>query len=171
VARALRLDDATRRVKEVVMKLRRPWVVGALSLFPFYWVVWYYEVNREMRDYGRDRGDAALAKTRPWLSVLAVTLGGLVLVPPLVSEWRTVRRLDASERIAGAQVGPTPFTLLLLIVAWAFSWAGLIVSNSGVALALLLLGVAALIAASVLMQRRLTRLWTAVGQPPVAQVV
>lgn len=153
------------------MKLRRPWVVGALSLIPFYWVCWYYAVNREMRDHGRERGNEALAKTRPWLSVLAVTLGGFVLVPPLVSEWRTVRRIDASERIAGARVGPTALTLLLVVAAWVLSWAGVIVSNAAVALALLFVGAAALIAASVLMQQRLTRLWAAVAPPAVAQVV
>jgi hypothetical protein len=153
------------------MKLRRPWVVGALSLIPFYWVFWYYAVNREMRDYGRERGDEALARTRPWLSVLAVTLGGLVLVPPLVSEWRTVRRIDASERLAGAPAGPTPLTLCLVAGASAISWAGLFVANTVAAYALLLAGAAVLIAASVLMQQRLTRLWAAVARPAVTEVV
>jgi hypothetical protein len=153
------------------MKLRRPWVVGALSLIPFYWLFWFYAVNREMRDHGRERGDRALAGTRPWLSVLAVTLGGLVLVPPLVSEWRTVRRIEASERLAGTPVGPTSLTLCLVVGASAFSWAGVIVPSTAVALTLLLLGMAALIAASVLMQQRLTRLWAAVAQPAVAQIV
>ena len=153
------------------MKLRRPWVVGALSLIPFYWVFWYYAVNREMRDYGRERGDEALARTRPWMSVLAVTLGGLVLVPPLVSEWRTVRRIDASERLAGAPAGPTSLTLCLVAGASAISWAGLFVANTVAAYALLLAGAAVLIAASVLMQQRLTRLWPAVAQPAVTEVV
>ena len=153
------------------MKLRRPWVVGVLSLIPFYWVCWYYAVNREMRDHGRERGDESLAGTRPWLSVLAVTLGAFVLVPPLVSEWRTVRRIDASERLAGTRVGSTPLTLSLVVGASALSWAGLFVANTVIAYTLLLLGAAALIAASVLMQQRLTRLWAAVAQPAVTQVV
>ena len=59
-----------------VVKLRRPWVVGALSLIPFYWVFWYYAVNREMRDFGRARGNAALGESKPGLSVVAVRSAG-----------------------------------------------------------------------------------------------
>jgi hypothetical protein len=152
------------------MKLRRPWVVGALSLIPFYWLFWFYAVNREMRDYGRQRGDAGLAKVKPALSVLAVTLGWFVIVPPLVSQWRTVLRIDASERVAGSRSAGTSPIVCLLIGSFLVSWAGLIVAHALIALALSLLGVVATIAATVLMQRRLTRLWAAVGQPAVAQV-
>jgi hypothetical protein len=158
------------RVKEVVMKLRRPWVVGALSLIPFYWLFWYYAVNREMRDYGRARGDAGLAKVKPTVSVLAVTLGWFVIVPPLVSQWRTVLRIDASERVAGSRSGSTPLIVCLLGASFLVSWAGLIVAHVPTALALSFIGVVGTSAATVLMQQRLTRLWTAAGQPAVAHV-
>jgi hypothetical protein len=153
------------------MKLRRPWVVGALSLIPFYWLFWYYAINREMRHFGRQRGDARLANVKPAVSVLAVTLGWFVVVPPLVSQWRTVLRIDASERVAGARSTGTPLIVSLLIGSFLVSWAGLIVEHGAAALALSVIGVAGTIAATVLMQQRLTRLWTAVAQPASAQVV
>ena len=153
------------------MKLRRPWVVGALSLIPFYWLFWFYAVNREMRDYGRDRGDAGLAQVKPAVSVLAVTLGWFVIVPPLVSQWRTVLRIDASERLAGSRSGGPALIVALLIGAFLLSWSGLIVADGATVLALRLVGVVATIAATVLMQHRLTQLWTAVTQPVGAQVV
>ena len=153
------------------MKLRRPWVVGALSLIPFYWLFWFYAVNREMRDYGRAHGDARLAKVKPALSVLAVTLGWFVIFPPLVSQWRTVLRIDASERLAGSRSGGTALIVALLIGAFLLSWSGLLVADGAIVLALRFVGIVATIAATVLMQQRLTQLWTAVTQPVGAQVV
>ena len=152
------------------MKLRRPWVVGALSLIPFYWLFWYYAVNREMRDYGRASGDARLAKVKPALSVVAVTLGWFVVVPPLVSQWRTVLRIDASERLAGSRSGRTPLIVALLVGSFLLSWSGLIVADGATVLALRLVGVGGTIAATVLMQHRLMQLWTAVGQPSAARI-
>ena len=74
-------------------KLRNPWGVFALSIVTLwiYYVVWYYKVNRELRDYGF--GDS------PGTSLLAITLGGFLIVPPWVSWWRFFGRLrDAQER-------------------------------------------------------------------------
>lgn len=153
------------------MKLRRPWVVGVLSLIPFYWLFWYYAVNREMRDYGRARGDARLAKVKPALSVLAVTLGWFVIVPPLVSQWRTVLRLDTSERAAASRSAGTPLILALLVGSFLLTWSGLVVADAAMLLALRFVGLVGAIAATVLIQRRLTRLWTIVTEPAAVQVV
>jgi hypothetical protein len=146
-------------VGSAVVKLRRPWVVGALSLIPFYWVFWYYAVNREMRDFGRGRGDADLGESQPWVSVLAVTIGSFLLVPNLVSECRAVLRLEACERLAGTPRTSSALIFVLLVGAWL---AGLAVGFMGLSVPLLtvcLLGLSAFIAATVLLQRRLNRLW------------
>ena len=60
------------------MKVRRPWTVALLSILTLgvYSVVWYYKVNREMRDYGSAVGDNDLAGSKPRQSVFAVTIGG-----------------------------------------------------------------------------------------------
>jgi len=144
-----------------VVKLRRPWVVGALSLIPFYWVFWYYAVNREMRDFGRARGDAALGESRPGLSVVAVTAGSLVVVPWIVSVWRAVRRIEACERIAGSRPESSALVLCLLVGASLIGWVGVFLGHGAVALILTYSGIPLGIAATVLMQQRLTRLWAA----------
>ncbi len=145
-----------------VVKLRRPWVVGALSLIPFYWVFWYYAVNREMRDFGRSRGNAALGESKPGMSVVAVTAGALVVVPWMVSVWRTVRRIEACERIAGSRPESSALVLSLLIGASLVSWVGVFAGHGPVAIALTYIGIPAAMVASALMQRRLTRIWVGV---------
>jgi hypothetical protein len=146
-------------VGSAVVKLRRPWVVGALSLIPFYWVFWYYAVNREMRDFGRARGDVDLGETKPWLSVVAVTIGSILVVPNLISECRAVLRVEACERLAGTPRTSSVLIFVLLVGAWL---AGLAIGFMGLSLPLLavcLVGLSAFIAATVLLQRRLNGLW------------
>jgi Domain of unknown function (DUF4234) len=83
------------RVDGVSAKLRRPWGVFLLVLVTLgiYYLVWYYKTNRELADYGI--GDS------PGLSLLAITLGGLLIVPPFVSEWRYYRRISQAQARAG----------------------------------------------------------------------
>jgi hypothetical protein len=102
---------------------------------------------------------------RPW--VVGAPVADPVLLAVLVLRGQPRDGDQGRERRDEALA----LTLCLVVGAWVLSWAGVFVSNTVLALALLLLGVAALIAASVLMQQRLTRLWTVVAQPPVAQVV
>lgn len=152
-----------------VVKLRRPWVVGALSLIPFYWVFWYYAVNREMRDFGRSRSDAALGESKPGLSVVAVTAGSLVVIPWIVSVWRAVKRIEACERIAGSRPESSALILCLLIGASLISWVGVFVGTGALALILTYSGIPAAMVASALMQRRLTRVWAGVERPLTAE--
>jgi hypothetical protein len=145
-----------------VVKLRRPWVVGALSLIPFYWVFWYYAVNREMRDFGRARGDAALRESRPARSVLAVTLGAFVVVPWVVSWLRTIKRVAACERIAGHRPERSTLVVALMAGGTFVPWIGAFMSPGIAATVVSYSGVLVAIAATVLIQRRLTRLWRVV---------
>src|SRR5437016_2352868 len=62
-----------------------------------YYFVWYYKINNEARRYLRD------PSIRPGISLLAVTLGFFILVPPFVSIYRTagrVRRMQENAQIA-----------------------------------------------------------------------
>ena len=99
-------------------KLRNPLGAVGLTLITFgiYYFFWWYFINREMRDFGRARG-ADLGQN-PGNSVLAVTLGALIIVPAIVSMWRTSDRIQRTEEVAGADRpanGPIIFILLLLI--------------------------------------------------------
>jgi hypothetical protein len=71
--------------------------------FFIYPQVWYYRINRELRDYGESRGDAELSGSNPVLSVLAVTLGALLIVPPFVSWYKTTQRIKKAQALAGIE--------------------------------------------------------------------
>jgi hypothetical protein len=99
-------------------KVRNPLGVIGLSLITLgiYFFFWWYFINREMRDLGRARG-VDLGQS-PGNSVLAITLGALVIVPAIVSEWRTCARIQASEEAVGLESrasGPVIFILFVLI--------------------------------------------------------
>src|SRR3954447_20238632 len=99
-------------------KLRNPLGVVGLSLITLgiYYIFWWYFINREMRDLGRAR-NTDLGQN-PGNSVLAITLGALIIVPALVSMWRTTDRIQRSQEVAGVERGangPIIFILLLLI--------------------------------------------------------
>jgi hypothetical protein len=99
-------------------KVRNPLGVVGLSLITIgiYFFFWWYFINREMRDLGKARG-VDLGES-PGNSVLAVTLGALIIVPAIVSEWRTCGRIEASQEAVGMErrvSGPIIFILLLLI--------------------------------------------------------
>ena len=68
-----------------------------IGIYGFFW--WYF-INREMRDYGRAKGTTELG-TSPGKSVLAITLGALIIVPAIWSYVTTFKRVQAAQRLAG----------------------------------------------------------------------
>jgi Domain of unknown function (DUF4234) len=99
-------------------KLRNPLGVVGLSLITLgiYFAFWWYFINREMRDLGRAR-DTDLGQN-PTNSVLAITLGALVIVPAIVTMWTTSARIENAQYAVGMDrrvSGPVVFILLLLI--------------------------------------------------------
>jgi hypothetical protein len=99
-------------------KVRNPLGVVGLSLITLgiYFFFWWYFINREMRDLGQARG-VDLGQS-PGNSVLAISLGALIIVPAIVTEWRTCARIEASQEAVGIErraSGPIIFILLLLI--------------------------------------------------------
>ena len=78
-------------------KIRNPWLVALFSLITIgiYYLFWYYFVNREMADYGEaNKIDIGLS---PGMSVVAITIGSLIIVPPFVSIFHTGTRADHPE--------------------------------------------------------------------------
>jgi hypothetical protein len=92
-------------------KRRNPVAVWLLTLITFgiYGLVWYYKINREARDMG--------AGTSPGTSLLAITLGAFIIVPPFISIYNTGDRIAASQRAAGIAPTCNPLVGLLL---WIF---------------------------------------------------
>lgn len=97
-------------------KTRNPWVVLGLSLITLgiYYVFWYYFINREMRDLGNANG-VDLGQS-PGVSVLAITLGAFIIIPPFVSIWKTGRRMEGTQRTAGVSGGSGPLFFVLHII-------------------------------------------------------
>ena len=84
-------------------KIRHPAAVFGLVLLTLgiYYFVWYYKVNRELRDLGRATNAEERLGRSPGTSLLAVTLGGLIIVPPFVSWWNTFKRIEAAQALVG----------------------------------------------------------------------
>lgn len=91
-------------------KRRNPWGVFLLSLVTLgvFWVVWWYKINNELRNYGVDND--------PGVATLAITLGGLILVPPFVSAYRTADRIRTAQERSGAPERIVPVLALVLVI-------------------------------------------------------
>ena len=85
---------------EGTAKIRNLFAVALLPIITIaiYYFYWWYQVNRELRDYGRAKSTDEMG-TSPGSSLLAVTLGALVIVPALVSTYRGFKRVQAAQRL------------------------------------------------------------------------
>jgi H+/Cl- antiporter ClcA len=109
-------------------KKRSPTGVWLLTLVTLtvYWYVWYFKINDEARRYLQDES------IKPWVSVLAIFPGFLLLfVPVLVSAYRTGHRIKRMEERSGITKPVQPaigfllffltiITLLLLLGGGAY---------------------------------------------------
>ena len=95
-------------------KLRNPLGVVGLSLITLgiYYIFWWYFINREMADLGRANNEPKLGDN-PVMSVLAITLGGLIIIPALVSHWRTLKRIETAQNVV---LGSNNFSPVLLFI-------------------------------------------------------
>jgi hypothetical protein len=73
------------------------WLVWPLLTLGIYHFVWWYKINREARDF-----DENIA-VEPVLSLLAITVGWLIIVPPYVSIYRTGSRIGQMQEDAGME--------------------------------------------------------------------
>jgi hypothetical protein len=151
---------------DACVKSRRPSTVAVLSVatFGIYSIVWYYKINREMRDFGASYDERALAATKPWLAVLAITFGRLLVIPGLISVVRTVRRVQAVERIAWDAARPSGAVISLFVAASLLPLGASVHKVGGL---LALGGFGAFVAALTLVQGRLNAAWRAAGAAPV----
>ena len=74
----------------------------------------YYFVNREMAGYGEaNKVDIGHS---PGMSVVAITIGSFIIVPPFVSVFHTGTRMRLTRRVAGSPGGSGDLFLLLSII-------------------------------------------------------
>lgn len=110
----------------VQVKLRRPWVAFLLAIITFgiYYLYWYYVLNRDLNDYGRrlEQDENPLA-VRAGVALLAVSLGAFLIIPPFVSMFRTMRRIERAQRLGGVPDGERANPILgfvLFLIALIF---------------------------------------------------
>jgi hypothetical protein len=102
--------ESTAKIRSVV------WVIVlelvTLGIYGFFW--WYF-IHRELRDYGRAKGTTELG-TSPGTSLLAITLGLLIIVPAIISIFRGFKRVQAAQRLTGIEPINGWIGLILFIV-------------------------------------------------------
>ena len=80
-------------------------VIGLMFItLGIYGIFHYYFINKELAELGKARGTDALGDN-PMTSVLAITLGAFIIVPPFVSVWNTWKRQDAARKMFGVGEG------------------------------------------------------------------
>jgi hypothetical protein len=104
----------------------------AIITLGFYYWFWYYFVNDELKDIGVSRSDPKLGQSSPGSSVAAVTIGSMIVVPPLLSVYNYGQRIKRAQRLVGVdprhQINPVAAFLLafpggiLIIPAFVHYW-------------------------------------------------
>jgi Domain of unknown function (DUF4234) len=76
------------------VKARSPLAIILLYVVTIglYFLFWFYRVNKEAALIANDR------RARPGVSLLAVTLGALLIIPPFRSMYTTAQRVGAATR-------------------------------------------------------------------------
>jgi hypothetical protein len=93
------------------IKRRDPWgtfLLGIVTL-KIYHFIWHYMVNRERRDQSSDA-----IPVDPFGSFLAITIGWLIIFPPLISMYRTAKRVRRVQEATGAAKRISPLLALLI---------------------------------------------------------
>jgi hypothetical protein len=98
-------------IGDQVFKKRSPvgvWLGLPLITFGVYYFVWFYKINSEAKRYLRD------PSMRPGNSLLAILVGGILIVPPFIAIYRTGVRVQRMQANAGIQDRCEPWINLIL---------------------------------------------------------
>jgi hypothetical protein len=110
------------------VKIRSPWAVALLPIITLgiYHLVWWYRINRELRDFGRAKGyDLG---QNPTNSVLALFPGVIIIVPTLMTYWRGTKRVQGAARLGGREPINGWIALILYLFISIGFWAYIQVS-------------------------------------------
>lgn len=98
-------------------KRRNPLAVALglpLITLGVYYFVWYYKINNEARRYLRD------PSIRPGMSLLAITLGVFIIVPPFISIYGTAGRVRRMQENAQVPDRCEPWIALIFALLFRF---------------------------------------------------
>ena len=95
--------------------------VWLLSIFAsgIYGAIWYYRLAQELGQWSGGR-----IETDPTTSVLAITLGGCLLVPPWISWAGTFGRVRQAQQMAGLppKADTASGLLYLFLAGYGYKW-------------------------------------------------
>ena len=109
-------QEMTIRGTQDPVKVRNPWAVALLPIVTLgiYHLVWWYRINRELRDYGYAK-EQNLGQN-PTNSLLALFPGGIIIVPALITYWRGFKRVQAASGLAGRERANGWIALILYLL-------------------------------------------------------
>ena len=110
MAEQVQIPGATVKLRSIWAPALLPFVT--LAIYLFFW--WYY-INREMAEYGKAKGSNELGDS-PGKSVLAITLGAIIIVPWVLSTINTFRRVQTAQKMAGVEQLNGWIGLILIVV-------------------------------------------------------
>jgi hypothetical protein len=121
-------EEKTIRGTQVEVKIRNPWAVALLPFITLgiYGLVWWYRINRELRDYGEAKG-VDLGQN-PTNSLLALFPGGIIIIPALVTYYRGFQRVQQASGLAGKEEPNGWIGLILYLLLSPAMWAYMQVS-------------------------------------------
>jgi len=77
------------------------WLGLPIITLGIYGLVWWYKINRELRDFDNPQ-------SKPTNSLLAFLPGGLIIIPPFVSIFQAGKRIRQAQISAGLQPTCSP---------------------------------------------------------------
>jgi hypothetical protein len=83
------------------VKVRGPIWAGAWSITGFYAIYWIYVTAKDLSEYGRAKGRDL--GENPMMTLLAVTLGWIIIVPPIVAIYRQAKRIQQAQQMNGVE--------------------------------------------------------------------
>ena len=114
------------------VKVINPWVAFLLAIVTFgiYYIFWYGIRNSELNDFGfaasPEKNELAVS---PFLAILAVTIGWLLILPPFISQWRFYGRIGRGQELVGLEnrvshvVGILLFALAFFLLPFEVAYA------------------------------------------------
>ena len=98
-------------------KIRSPFAPALLPLITLaiYLFFWWYYINRELKDLGQAKGSDELGDS-PGKSLLAITLGWIIVVPAIWTHVTTFKRVQAAQRLTGLEPLNGWIGLILFVV-------------------------------------------------------
>jgi len=98
------------------VKIQSAWAVLGLSIITLgiYQYFWLYRVNNEAKQIGAAFGDQELADSKPGMTIVALLIGWMIIVPPFIAFHNTGNRIRRAQGL----VGVTPDAQLNMAIHW-----------------------------------------------------